>query len=111
MMHAALLSLALVLVGDSGPRPFAVEVVEDQTGRGVPLVELTTTSGVTYWTDSAGLVAFDDPALMNQRVFVHVKSHGYEFRKDGFGIRGAALDITPGGSAQIKIKRLNVAER
>jgi hypothetical protein len=40
-----------------------------------------------------------------------VKSHGYEFRKDGFGIRGIALDVKPGGSAQLKIKRLNFAER
>src|SRR5947207_13888919 len=103
MMHAALLSLALVLVGDSGPRPFAIEGVDDQTGRGVPLVELTTTSGVTYVTDSAGLIAFGDPGLVNQRVFFTVKSHGYEFPKDGFGFRGVAHDLTPGGSAQIKI--------
>jgi hypothetical protein len=103
------LLLTLLLVADAAP--FAIEVVDDQTGRGVPLVELTTTSGVTYVTDSAGLVAFDDPALMNQRVFFSVKSHGYEFRKDGFGIRGIALDVKPGGSAQLKIKRLNIAER
>jgi hypothetical protein len=69
------------------------------------------TSGVNYVTDSAGLVAFDDAGLMNQRVFFSVKSHGYEFRNDGFGIRGVALDVKPGGSAQLKIKRLNIAER
>jgi hypothetical protein len=95
----------------ANPAPFAIEVVDDQTGRGVPLVELTTTSGATWITDSAGLVAFDEPGLMDQRVFFSVKSHGYEFRKDGFGIRGVALDVQPGGSAQLKIKRLNTAER
>src|SRR5262245_22741779 len=109
-MIASILAVTLVSVADPLV-PFAVEVVDDQTGRGVPLVELTTTSNVTYVTDSAGIVAFDEPGLMNQRVFFHVQSHGYEFRKDGFGIRGVALDITPGGSAQIKIKRLNIAER
>jgi hypothetical protein len=93
------------------PARFAIEVVDDQSGRGVPLVELTTTAGVTYVTDSAGLVALDDPALINQRVFFSVKSHGYEFPKDGFGFRGVALDVKPVSSAQIKIKRLNIAER
>jgi len=108
------LLLTLLLAADPAAgsvAPFAIEVVDDQTGRGVPLVELTTTSGVTCITDSAGLVAFDEPGLMNQRVFFSVKSHGYEFRKDGFGIRGIALDVKPGGSAQLKIKRLNIAER
>ena len=103
--------LVSILVAAPAASPFAIEVVDDQTGRGVPLVELTTTSGVTYVTDSSGLVAFDDAGLMHQRVFFSVKSHGYEFRKDGFGIRGIALDIKPGGSAQLKIKRLNIAER
>src|SRR5262245_33681621 len=108
------LFLSLLLAADPAAgsvAPFAIEVVDDQTGRGVPLVELTTTSGVTNVTDSAGLVAFDEPGLMNQRVFFSVKSHGYEFRKDGFGIRGISLDVKPGGSAQLKIKRLNIAER
>lgn len=109
-MKFAFLLGALVLSADA-QRPFAIGIVDEQTGRGVPLVELTTTSGVTYVTDSAGLVAFDEPGLMNQRVFFHVKSHGYEFPKDGFGYRGVALDITPGGATQLKIKRLNIAER
>src|SRR5262249_41725335 len=32
-------------------------------------------------------------------------------RADGFGMHGAAFDIKPGGSGQIKIHRLNIAER
>src|SRR2546430_13884864 len=104
---SALLATALVICS----QPFAVEVVDDQTGRGVPLAELTTTSGVTYVTDSAGLVAFDEPGLMNERVFFRVKSHGYEFPADGFGMRGVALEVKAGGSAQLMIKRLNIAER
>ena len=104
---AILLSLLLA----TQVKPFAIEVVDDQTGRGVPLVELTTTSGIVYVTDSAGFVAFVEPGLMDRRVFFSVKSHGYEFAKDGFGIRGIALDVKPGGHAQLKIKRLNIAER
>jgi hypothetical protein len=114
MIRSMSLSFALLIAGaasNSAAEPFAIEVVDDQTGRGVPLVELTTTGGITYVTDSAGLVAFDEPELLGQRVHFAVKSHGYEVRKDGFGFAGAALDTKPGGSAQIKIKRLNVAER
>ena len=109
MIAAAL--VAVTLLAAEPAKPFAIEVVDEATGRGVPLVELTTTSAVSYITDSAGLVAFDEPGLMNQRVFFDVQSHGYEFRKDGFGIRGVAFDIAPGGSATLKIKRLNIAER
>ena len=86
-------------------------MVDEQTGRGVPLVELKTVSNVAWYTDSAGLAAIDDPALMGQTVFFHVSSHGYEFERDGFGNRGARIDVTAGGSARLKIKRLNLAER
>jgi hypothetical protein len=93
------------------PAPFGVRVVDEQTGRGVPLVELKTVSGVRYVTDSAGYVAIDDPPQLGRRVFLSVSSHGYEFQADGFGIRGKAMDLSPGGSATLKIKRLNIAER
>ena len=91
--------------------PFAIHVIDDQTGRGVPLVELKTTSNLVYVTDSNGLVAFDEPGLMNQKVWFSVTSHGYELPKDGFGLRGTALDVKPGGNATIKIKRINIAQR
>lgn len=104
-------ALAAFVAASAAADPFAIEVVDEQTGRGVPLVELTTTGGIAYVTDSAGLVAFDEPGLLGQRVHFEIKSHGYEFRKDGFGFAGVALDTKPGGSAQIKIKRLNIAER
>jgi hypothetical protein len=92
-------------------RPFRIEVVDEETGRGVPLVELRTVNQIRYVTDSNGIVAFDEPGLMGLKTFFHVKSHGYEFPKDGFDNRGLALDPTPGGSARIKIKRLNIARR
>ena len=91
--------------------PFASRVVDETTGRGVPLVELRTVNSIRHITDSAGLVAFDEPGLMDRRVFFSVKSHGYEFPADGFGFRGTTLDVTAGGSAQIAIKRINIAER
>ncbi|MFL5341909.1 MAG: hypothetical protein ACJ8F7_17320, partial [Gemmataceae bacterium] len=108
-MTTALLCAALLCA--ESPKPFAITVVDEQTGRGVPLVELRTVNNIRYVTDSIGVVAFDEPGLMNQRVFFHVFSHGYEFPKDGFGLRGQALQITPGGAATLQIKRQNIAER
>jgi hypothetical protein len=90
---------------------FRIRVIDEATARGVPLVELKTVHGVSYWTDSAGVVAFNEPGLMNTGVFFGVSSHGYEFAADGFGIRGARVQTVPGGSATLKIKRLNLAER
>ena len=112
-MQMLLTLLAILLAADpAATSPFAIEVVDDQTGRGVPLVELTTTAGVTYVTDSAGLVAFDEPGLMDRRVFFSVKSHGYESPQGRlWHPRRGPADVKPGGSAQIKIKRLNIAER
>jgi hypothetical protein len=97
---------------DHGPsRFFKITVVDADTARGVPLVELRTVHGLRFYTDSNGVVAFREPGLMGQRVFFHVKSHGYEFAKDGFGFRGKALAVKEGGSAVLKIHRLNIAER
>ena len=90
---------------------FKIKVVDDQTGRGVPLVELTTVHHVSHITDSNGLIAFYEPGLMNQRVFFYVRSDGYEYPKDGFGFRGVALQTDENTAAEIKIRRLNLAER
>jgi hypothetical protein len=101
--------------GESGTSPsdryFAIEVVDEQTGRGVPMVELQTTSSTRYYTDSGGLIAFDEPGLMGKKVWFGVAAHGYEFPPDGFGIRGVSLETKPGAGAKLKIKRLNIAER
>src|SRR5215469_14263802 len=97
------LHFLLVLAADSS-RYFAIQVFDDQTGRGVPMVELQTTSSVRYYTDSNGLVAFYEPGLMNKKVWFGVSAHGYDFPPDGFGIRGATLETKPGGNARLKIK-------
>jgi hypothetical protein len=93
------------------PTPFLIRVVDEQTGRGVPLVELRTTSEISSWTDSAGVVAFSEPGLMDREVFFEVRSHGYEFPADGFGFRGRPLRTQPGATAELRIKRIQVAER
>jgi hypothetical protein len=92
-------------------RYFAISVVDDTTGRGVPLVELRTVDQSRYYTDSTGVVAFYEPGLMNQKVYFQVDSDGYQFPADGFGYRGKALLTTPGQSAELRIQRTNIAER
>jgi len=110
-----LVVLGLACAGDPAlakePALFGIEVVDEESGRGVPLVELRTVHGQRYYTDSAGLVAVSDVELMGQKVYFHVASHGYEYAKDGFGYRGAALDVRPGTVAKLKIQRRNLAER
>jgi hypothetical protein len=96
---------------DPPPRPFAIQVVDADTQRGVPLVELRTTGEVRFVTDSAGLAAVDEPGLFGRTVFFHGQSHGYEFPADGFGFHGRALEVVPGGEARLEMKRLNLAER
>ena len=90
---------------------FQIRVVDEETGRGVPLVELRTVHDQLFVTDSAGRVAVREPELLGQNVYFHVRSHGYEFPKDGFGFRGRAIPIEPRGEATLKLKRLNIAER
>jgi len=92
-------------------KPFGIHIIDEATGRGVPLVELELVNHAIYISDSAGWVAFNEPGLLNARVFFTVRSHGYEFAKDGFGFAGKTLETTPGGSATLKIKRINIAER
>ncbi len=105
---------AMALAADPAVGPdkyFKIVVVDRQTGRGVPQVELRSVNNIRYLTDSNGIVAFFEPGLMDRRVFFHVQSHGYRFPKDGFGYRGKALQTTSGGSATLKIERINVAQR
>jgi len=48
---------ALVLAAEPRPRGqpgFRIQVVDDQTGRGVPLVELATVNQIRSYTDSNG---------------------------------------------------------
>ena len=103
--------LALAITAAAQSSYFKISVVDEDTGRGVPLVELRTTNEVSYFTDSNGLIAYYEPGLMNQDVWFSVQSHGYEYPADGLGSRGKKLHTSPGGSAVLKIKRLNVAER
>ena len=101
----------VMLLNHATAAPFAIKVSDEATGRGVPLAELETVNHVSYWTDSNGMIAIDDPDLLGRRVFFYVRSHGYFVPADGFGIYGRAFDLKPGGNAEVKMKRTNIAER
>lgn len=114
LVSALLLAPIIGRAATATPRSedyFGIQVVDDQTERGVPMVELKTTSSLCYYTDSAGWIAFFEPGLMNRKVWFGIASHGYEFPRDGFGMVGVTLKTTPGATVQLKIKRVNVAER
>ena len=49
--------------------PFWVRVVDSETGRGVPLVQLATPrDAMRFWTDSNGVAAIDDASMEGQDV-------------------------------------------
>jgi len=90
---------------------FKIKVIDSETGRGVPLVELKTMSQVSYFTDSNGFIAFYEPGLMEQKVFFYVNGQGYNYPRDLFGYRGLVLTPIEGDSALVKVTRTCIAER
>jgi hypothetical protein len=88
-----------------------IQVIDESTQRGVPMVSLTTVDDVTYITDNAGRVALAEPELWGQAVFFRVSSPGYECPKDGFGFEGVRLDLNGGTKHKIRFKRTQLAER
>lgn len=110
LTHLLVLLFAASAVS-AADRPFELRVIDADTGRGIPLVEIETVNRIPYVTDSAGRVAFDEPGLLGQRVFFEMRSHGYDIPKDAFGAVGTSVMATPGGRAEVKLKRRNIAER
>jgi hypothetical protein len=90
---------------------FGLQVVDEQTGAGIPLVELCTVNGIRHVTDNAGWIAWQEPGLMNTEVFWTVSGPGIERASDGFGYRGFRAVTTPGTTAVIKVKSTNIASR
>ncbi len=103
--------IASLIISGESDNYFEIQVVDSETGRGIPLVELRTVNDIRYCSDSGGYVAINSPDLLNQNVFFHVSSHGYEFPQDGFGFRGKKLHVVAGGKATIELKRINIAQR
>jgi len=93
-------------------KPFAIQVVDSVTGRGVPLVELKAANQRAWYTDSNGVAAISDPWCMGRDVFFQIHSHGYTFEEKGIvDGPGKMLHVTDGGRAVLRIRRDNIAER
>jgi hypothetical protein len=98
--------------GDQREPSYAeIRVVDADSGRGVPLVELETVHHVRFVTDNAGRIAIGDPDLLDREVYFSMRSHGYEVPKDGFGFRGVRLTPRVGKPSVIRLKRRQIAER
>src|SRR5262245_33506910 len=93
--------LVVLAIGEvSANEYFKIQAIDSQTGRGVPLVELLLQNGTMLVTDSNGIVAFNQPELMNQDV-------SFSFRSYGYGDVGQTLHPSAGGSAQVGLDRIN----
>jgi len=106
LLPSLLLSSTAAVAQSNPSEYFKITVVDAATGRGVPLVELKTTNAITVTTDSNGIVAWNEPGLMDRDVYFSIRSHGYVFPSPGRTLR-----VTRGGSAVLKIERVNIAER
>ena len=90
---------------------FGVRIVDEQTGRGVPLATLRTVHDAVYVTDSNGWAAIAEPDLADRHVFFHIESPGYEIPPDGFGFRGRRIKFARGRNTTVKIRRTSIAQR
>ena len=106
-----ILPLLLTALTLAAGQPFVIRVVDSQTGRGVPLVELRTFNQRAWYTDSNGIAAISDAWAMGQDVFFQVRSHGYRFEQKAKDDDGIAFAVKPGGRAELRIVRENIAER
>ncbi|NIP97179.1 MAG: hypothetical protein GWO24_28600, partial [Akkermansiaceae bacterium] len=117
---SALLGPGLWVIAQVGPSSFApaappayfeIEVLDRDTGRGIPLVELTTVHNVTHVTDNAGRIAYPVLGRAGQEIHFTIRAQGYRVPEDGFGFAGKRFHISTGGSAKLRLERVNLAER
>ncbi len=88
-----------------------IEVIDQQSGWPVPLVELRTVSGLRFVSDNAGVIACDAPELMGRETWFHVHGQGYGVKKDGFGYEGVRLTPQPGSTLRVEVDRRIIAKR
>ncbi len=106
LLLALLLSTMVAASQPNRSEYFKITVIDAATGRGVPLVEFKTTNEITVYTDSNGIVAWNEPGLMDRDIYFSIRSHGYFFPRQGRKLR-----TTRGASVVLKIERVNIAER
>ena len=90
---------------------FRIRIVDAETGRGIPLVEVRTQNYIRYYSDSNGLIAFREPGLMDQDLYLFISSEGYDYPKDILGNSGFVINAAENDSIVIRLQRRNIAER
>jgi len=90
---------------------FIIRVLDEETGRGVPLVELALPNSVKYFTDSAGVAALNEPSLNGCEVFIAIRSHGYEYLEKSILGTGTKVMVKPGKIRELHVRRTMIAER
>lgn len=88
-----------------------ITIVDGETSRGIPMVRARLTNKTEYYTDSAGVIAFQEPDLWNCDVELTIESYGYTYPKDWFGAQTARFTPVPGGETVIAMQRTNIAQR
>ncbi len=111
MILTPFIGFAATLAEERPLHPCRILVLDEESGWPVPLVELRTIHSVKFVTDNAGVIAIDDPSLMNKEVWFTIKGHGYGVDKDGFGYEGVRLNLKPGNRFTVKVKRRSIAKR
>ena len=100
--------------------PFYIQVVDQETGRGIPLAMVSTQDWVVWWTDSNGIAAITesdlqpDPATgRSGDVWIYVSSWGYTDPADGGDAEfpGHGIVMAPGSFERVELRRDNRAER
>ncbi|MDG2046803.1 MAG: hypothetical protein P8J79_06255 [Halioglobus sp.] len=105
------LILLLTACASFQPGYFKIYFIDDQTGRGIPLVEIKSTNSVSYVSDSAGLIAMRAGDLDAESLYFSVYSHGYELQEELSGFQGIRVKPTAGEIEVVPLRRINIAER
>lgn len=110
------LLIALVLIGPlwcsvQAEELCRIQIIDAENGWAVPLVELRTTNNVRFYSDNAGVIAFDLRELMGVPTWFSVEGHGYAVTPDGFGFRGVRLIPESGKTLTVKVNRQLPAKR
>jgi hypothetical protein len=90
---------------------FIIKVVDKNSQRGIPMVELKTLNAIKAYSDNEGYIALSEPDLMDLDLYFEIKSTGYKYPKDPTGRQGVTLTLTAGEDTTLVLQRVNIAER
>jgi hypothetical protein len=88
-----------------------IKIVDRQTKRGVPLVEIKLADGQRLWTDNHGWIAIDR-FVDGENAELEIVANGYTYPKSLIdGRRGDTIRLEAGQRTTLEIRRDNIAQR